>query len=316
MNFIQISFPLKAIHTEIPMDQIELALENSGALAITFQDDADQPILEPGVGETPLWEAVLIKAIYPNETDCIKLLSKINEFFPEMDLSMIHFELVQHQAWERVWMENFKPLCFGEKFWIIPSHLSENLSNNLSDLSRPIDTKYSIILDPGLAFGTGTHPTTAMCLDYLATNDCEDKMIMDFGCGSGILALAALKLGAKKVIAIDNDPQALIATKENAEKNNLYSEKLLILNTLDLDQLNQKNPGVLPVDLLVANILAAPLINLAQSFASWVKPKGKIVLSGILKNQQASIEKAYAPYFTHLDLRTQEDWIRIDGVKK
>ena len=134
MNFIQISFPLKAIHTEIPMDQIELALENSGALAITFQDDADQPILEPGVGETPLWEAVLIKAIYPNETDCIKLLSKINEFFPEMDLSMIHFELVQHQAWERVWMENFKPLCFGEKFWIIPSHLSENLSNNLSDL--------------------------------------------------------------------------------------------------------------------------------------------------------------------------------------
>jgi len=294
MSFIQISFPINSQEAEIS----EEVLNNLGALAVMFEDAQDQPILEPGVGETPLWSEAVIKALFPESADCMDLLAGLAEDLPLLDLELINFELIKDQAWERAWMIDFKPMSFGKNknFWIVPSNIP-----------APED-HLAIILDPGLAFGTGTHPTTKMCLDYLADIDCKNKIMMDFGCGSGILALAALKLGAKKLIAIDNDPQALIATKDNAERNNLYSQDLIILNHLDFPKD--------PVDILIANILAAPLVQLAELFSSLVKPKGLIALSGILNTQTQDILKAYEAYFEDLKLCIEGDWVRVDGKRK
>ncbi len=291
-NFIQISFEIHAQEAQIS----EEVLNSLGALAVSFEDAKDQPILEPGVGETPLWSEAVIKSLFPEETDCMVVLAGLSEGLPLLNLESVNFELLADQAWERAWMIDFKPMCFGKKFWIYPSNI-------------PVPADHlALVLDPGLAFGTGTHPTTSMCLDYLASIDCKDKIIMDFGCGSGILALAALKLGAQKVIAIDNDPQALIATKDNAERNNLYSENLIILDSINIPKT--------PVDILLANILAAPLVNFAPLFSRLVKPQGAIALSGILQNQTQEIIDAYAPYFEFFDMRTLGDWVRIDAKRK
>lgn len=292
MSFIQISFPIHSEHAEISED----VLNSLGALAVMFEDAQDQPILEPGVGETPLWTEAVIKALFPEDADCMVILSGLAQDLPLLNIESVNFELLKDQAWERAWMIDFKPMCFGHKLWIYPSNI-------------PVEPHHlALVLDPGLAFGTGTHPTTRMCLDYLAAVKCKDRDIMDFGCGSGILALAALKLGARKVIAIDNDPQALVATKDNAERNNLYSEKLIILNSLDIPKE--------PVDLLIANILAAPLVNLATLFSKLVKPRGAIALSGILKNQTKEILNAYEPYFQFFDVRVEGDWVRVDAKRK
>ena len=292
MNFIQLSFPIEAAESEIS----EEALHTSGALAISLQDAKDQPLLEPGVGETPIWDHAIIKALYPEETDCLNLLSGLAESLPLLDLTKVQFELVKDQAWERAWMIDFRPMCFGKKLWIYPSNI-------------PVAADHlALILDPGLAFGTGTHPTTAMCLTYLASVDCRGKTIIDFGCGSGILALAALKLGAKEVFALDNDPQALVATRENAKRNNLLKDNLIILDSFQIPKIT--------ADILIANILAGPLVNLAQQFASLIKPKGSIALSGILKDQAKKVKKAYEPYFEYFDMREEGDWIRIDAKRK
>ncbi len=313
MSFIQISFPIHSQEAEISED----VLNSLGALAVMFEDAQDQPILEPGVGETPLWNEAVIKALFPEETDCMSLLAGLAEGLPLLDLELINFELLKDQAWERAWMIDFKPMSFGKNknFWIVPSNIQ-----------APED-HLAIILDPGLAFGTGTHPTTKMCLDYLADIDCKNKIIIDFGCGSGILALAALKLGAQKLIAIDNDPQALIATQDNAERNNLLSENLLILNSADIVsplagdtglkmKLGEREAALAAVDILIANILAAPLVQLAELFSSLVKPKGLIALSGILNTQTQDILKAYEPYFEDLKICTEGDWVRVDGKRK
>jgi len=293
MNFIQVSFPIQSQEA----DASEQALSLSGALAVTLQDAQDQPLLEPGVGETPIWDEAIIKALYPEETDCLSLISKLADSLPSLNLETIQFELIKDQPWERAWMIDFKPLCFGKNFWIYPSNI-------------PVKPHHlALVLDPGLAFGTGTHPTTAMCLEYLATHPCDNKTLIDFGCGSGILALAALKLGASEVIALDNDPQALTATLENAKRNNLLdNHQLKVLDSLHTPKIQ--------VDILIANILAGPLVNLAIQFSNLVKPQGRIVLSGILKNQANKIKRAYESYFESFDTQIEGDWVRIDAIRK
>ncbi len=296
MNFIQISFSIFSDQAE----NTEEALIDSGALSITFQDAQDQPILEPGVGETPLWNEVVVKALYAEESDCLDIFAALADTLPLLDLEEIQVELIKNQAWERAWMEDFKPMCFGEKLWIYPSNI-------------PVPKDHlAIILDPGLAFGTGTHPTTAMCLTYLAKTNCQEKTVLDFGCGSGILAIAALKLGAQKAIGIDNDPQALIATRDNANRNQINPEDLLILDS----KKSYSEPYSEPVDILIANILAEPLINLASQFANLLKSQGSLALSGILKNQALLVQKAYEPYFENFKISTQDDWVCLDARRK
>lgn len=291
MNFIQISFPIFSQQADLT----EAGLLETGALAVCFEDAQDQPVLEPAVGETPLWDQIIIKAIYPENTDCLALFSQLAESLDFIDLETVQFEKIPEKIWERVWMDEFKPKCFGEKLWVYPSNFK-----------IPGD-HLALILDPGLAFGTGTHPTTAMCLTYLAQTNCQDKIILDFGCGSGILAIAALKLGAQKAIGIDNDPQALIATRDNADRNQINLEKLSVLDVTEA--------YTTPVDILVANILAAPLIERASQFAALLKPKGQLALSGILRSQAELVRQAYEPYFENFKTIFQDDWVCIQAEK-
>src|SRR5690606_6541310 len=201
----------------------EHALEDVGALAVTLLDaDAgttdEQAILEPGVGETPLWEEIALSALFPHDADGLLLLAALDAFDPGLDWSAASFRQVADQDWERAWMDQYAPLRFGARTWIVP------WNHDLPDAARAGDAAV-VRLDPGLAFGSGTHPTTALCLQWLdalgAQGDLRDATVLDFGCGSGILALAALALGAAGADAVDNDPQALLATRDNAQRNGL-----------------------------------------------------------------------------------------------
>jgi ribosomal protein L11 methyltransferase len=266
-----------------------------GAVAITMQDAADEPILEPALNTTPLWSHTEITALFPQKTDT----NKVVEFLKtQITTELIYqIDLLEEQNWERAWLEHFKPMCFGKRLWICPS-----------TQTPPEPNAINIILDPGLAFGTGTHPTTALCLEWLDANDIENKTVIDYGCGSGILAIAALKLGAKEVWAIDYDVQALEATYENAKRNNTELDKLHILLPEQLPQIT--------TDILLANILANPLIELAPHFLSLLKSNGQIVLSGILENQAEDVTRTYQDNFQNLSVTTRDEWVRISAVKK
>lgn len=274
---------------------IEAAVMESGAYSVTYQDAKDQPILEPGVGETPLWNKVQIVGLYPAEADIEQAISVIKHQLGDDNIPVMTVEDLPEQDWTRTWMEDFKPMCFGDKFWVYPS-----------TEEAPAD-QVSMILDPGLAFGTGTHPTTAMCLSYLAEHDLSGQTIIDYGCGSGILAIAALKLGAVKAYCVDNDPQALQATLDNAERNQIPTEQIVVLSPSEVPNIR--------VDLLIANILAGPLGDLAERFSYLVKTNGKITLSGILAEQGEGLREHYGQFFTMNESTQEGDWIRLDGHK-
>ncbi|MSP53851.1 MAG: 50S ribosomal protein L11 methyltransferase [Gammaproteobacteria bacterium] len=285
------------LHLLIPSEQTELfenALLGLGALSITLQDAQDEPIFEPELGTTPLWSQTKLTALFDLETDLKKVIAELAEQFPDSAL-VYELEHIADQVWERAWLKYFKPLQFGERLWICPSGY---------DLPDP--KAVNIMLDPGLAFGTGTHPTTALCLEWLATHEVHNKTMMDYGCGSGILAIAAMKLGARECWAIDHDPQALQATSDNAQRNQISKRLLHLGHTTDV-------PPGLEVDILVANILAQPLIDLVEVFAHYVKPNGHIILSGILVEQAELIKTAYAPFCSMLTVVQNGDWLRIDG---
>ena len=294
--------------SESDQPRYENALEDAGALAITLLDaDADtqeeHAILEPGVGETPLWHALVLTALFPAGTDALGLLAALETFDPALDWSTAGFRTVDDQDWERAWMDQYVPLRFGARTFIVP------WNQDLPKDSKNADAAV-VRLDPGLAFGSGTHPTTALCLRWLddlaGAGKLQGATVLDFGCGSGILALAALKLGAAAAVGVDNDPQALVSTFDNAERNDVGA-RLAVYSPQD------EPATTYPV--VVANILASALDALAELLASRVAPGGRIALSGILHGQEPELLARYAPWFSELVATRDGDWMRIDGVR-
>lgn len=288
MPWTQISFQATRDLTELLSEALSLA----GALSVTLQDAKDQPLLEPGVGETPIWDQVVVTGLFKSDINNQDILEKIRQQLPGAQLPPHNISQLEDKAWEREWMKEFHPMRFGQRTWICPSWLP-----------TPDPDAVNILLDPGLAFGTGTHPTTALCLEWLDQNIQGGETVIDFGCGSGILAIAAAKLGATTVWAIDNDPQALIATGNNAQSNGVQS----VIKCVDA-----KQPPDVEVDVLLANILANPLISLETLFANLLKPGAVAILSGILIEQQDQIVEAYSKEFTLENCTNQEDWCRLD----
>ena len=298
MSWLQLSLTIAA---ELQA-RVEIALEDLGALSITLQDaDADTPderaIFEPGVGETPLWSDVVLQALFAAGTDRVGLVQALTELVPPLSPDQVTWSEIGDQDWTRAWMDQFQPMRFGRRLWIYPWN-SEPPAESTDAIVR---------LDPGLAFGTGTHPTTALCLEWLDATDLDGKTVIDFGCGSGVLAIAALKLGAVHVTGIDNDAQALTASRDNAQRNGV--SELMDLYT----------PDALPpftADLLVANILAGPLHDLAPQFAAHLPARGALALSGILAGQETELLARYGEWFDELQVATRGDWVRISGRRR
>lgn len=277
-------------------ETIESALTELGSAAVTMQDAADQPLFEPQLGTTPLWDHTEITGLFPANTNTDELVLALQQQLGESALPHWKSEILEDQDWSRTWLERFKPMQFGKKLWICPSAYEP-----------PDPGGVNIYLDPGLAFGTGTHPTTDMCLQWLDAHPPADLDVIDYGCGSGVLALAAGKLGASHIRAIDNDPQALIATRDNSANNQL-SDRIEIY-------LPGQHP-IEPCDLLLANILAGPLSELAPTLTALLKPGGHLVLSGLLDSQAEATMAAYLPGVTLEIYQQKEEWICLHGQRK
>ncbi|MEH6565014.1 MAG: 50S ribosomal protein L11 methyltransferase [Halopseudomonas sp.] len=277
-------------------ESLEDKLLELGAVSVTFMDAEDQPIFEPDLGTTPLWSNTHLLALFESDTDGPALLQHLQLLW-QGELPQHELEQIEDQDWERSWMDNFHPMRFGERLWIVPSWHA-----------APEPNAVNLLLDPGLAFGTGTHPTTALCLQWLDGQQLEGKQVIDFGCGSGILAIAALLLGAPHAVGTDIDVQALEASRDNAQRNQIADERF------DL-YLPEKMPQQ-PADVVVANILAGPLVSLAPQLASLVLPRGLIALSGILAEQTDDILAAYEPWFTLDPVAEQDGWIRVSGRRR
>ncbi|MEQ9545300.1 MAG: 50S ribosomal protein L11 methyltransferase [Marinobacter sp.] len=293
MPWIQLQIPADPDNA----DQLEDLLMEMGAEAVSMEDAADQPLYEPDPGTTPLWHQTSVTGLFDSERDIDQLCAAVSDAWhqqTQQSLPEIAVSLVEDKDWERAWMDDFQPLQFGERLWIVPSWHD-----------APDPDAANLMLDPGLAFGTGTHPTTALCLQWLDGQDVQDKQVIDYGCGSGILGLAALLLGADHVIGVDTDPQALEASRDNAQRNGVENRRL------DL-YLPEHEPDT-QADIMLANILAQPLISLAPHLAARVKPGGDLVLSGILANQAREVMEAYEPWFVMDEPEQQEEWIRLTG---
>ncbi len=283
----------------------ERALTDVGALSVTLLDPrADTPneqaILEPGVGEMPLWADCLVVALFDDEVPRDALLAALEAADPGLDLGSASFREVADQDWVRAWLDQFQPMAFGRRTWIVP------WDHALPDGADRPDAAV-VRLDPGLAFGSGTHATTALCLEWLDGLDLAGKTVLDFGCGSGILALAALKLGAARAVGVDNDPQAILATTDNALRNGVADRMAVFLPP-------EEPVATYPV--VVANILAVALDALAEALAARVAPGGVIALSGILKGQDEALVERYAAWFDELVVAQREDWVRITGRRR
>lgn len=275
---------VKPCHRDDVQIQSEI-LESTHALSITLTDQHDDAILEPELGTTPLWPHVVISALFDAEADAQLATAQLSLRFPHQ-IYAIH--PLPSQDWERTAIADLKPQRFGHRLWICPSWMV-----------NPKPNAVSLILDPGLAFGTGTHPTTALCLTWLEQADLTNQTLIDFGCGSGILGLAALKLGALHVDAVDIDEQALQATQSNAFINQLSEKDLSI---------HAPNQLTTPVDILIANILLSPLKTLKNRFHQLIKPKGTLVVSGLLDHQMEELIKTYQPDFTETTPVVKEGW--------
>ena len=280
MPYLQLSLPC----TEAQQPRVEHALEDMGALAVTLQDahlDAadEQAIFEPGVGEIPLWNEMTLTALFEEHTDALVLLAALEAFDPGLDWSQARFEKVEDQDWERAWLDQFQPMRFGERTWIVP------WDHDLPDEANVADAAI-VRLNPGLAFGSGTHPTTALCLQWLdglaSRWELQGREVLDFGCGSGILALAAMKLGAARAVDV---------------------------------HMPQDEP-VRSYPVVVANILATALDTLAETLAARVMKGGRLAMSGILSGQEDELLLRYAEWFDDLRVARQEDWVRIEGLRR
>lgn len=265
-----------------------------GANAVTMEDSADQPIFEPPLGSTPLWEHTTVVGLFSEDCEIALVLQQAALYLGTAPA--YHLDILEDQDWIRACMDQFQPLRFGERLWIVPSWHQP-----------PEPTAVNIELDPGLAFGTGTHPTTSLCLEWLDAHAPTDKDVLDYGCGSGILGIAALMLGARHAWGVDTDPQAITASHDNAEKNHIADRFELFLP--------EQTPAVV-ADLIVANILANPLIDLAEKLSGHVRSGGEIILSGILEAQGQSVLDAYSTWFDMQLGDTRDGWVRLEGTRK
>lgn len=277
-------------------EQLEEALLSAGALSVTLKDGGDEPLYEPDPLKPPLWSDTRMTALFAADAD----MDGVRAFLL-VSLGLKHLpdhtvEPLQDRDWVREWLKDFKPMRFGKRLWVCPT-----------GFTPPDPNAVNLLLDPGLAFGTGTHATTALCLEWLDGAELADCGVIDYGCGSGILAIAAARLGAKYVLAVDHDPQALTATRDNAQRNGVEH------------RIRVSPPEALPdnhADVLLANILAGPLVKLAPLFARRLKAGGRLVLSGILETQEQELREAYAPHFSSFETTKREDWLRITAIRK
>ena len=273
-------------------ERLSELLGAAGAVSVTFEDAADQPILEPLPGETDLWPHTQVSGLFEGGVDATRILDTLRSELGDPTLQATATP-VRDQDWQRAWMDRFQPLRFGRRLWVCPTWHRP-----------PQPDGVTVMLDPGLAFGTGTHPTTALCLEWLDAQDLHGKTLIDYGCGSGILAIAAAKLGASRIWAVDYDPQALTATAVNAAANQVD------------DRISVCAPEALPavtVDVVMANILYGPLLELTPRFARLVRAGGKLVLSGLLSEQAAALVEKYRTWFNMEPATSREEWVRLNG---
>jgi ribosomal protein L11 methyltransferase len=277
---------------------VEDALQQLGAVSVTMQDAEDEAVFQLEPGSTPLWSRTVVTGLFTEPVDRGRIESMLAgtpaQPLQADDLSM---ETLEDQDWERVWMDEFRPMRFGHRLWVCPSW------------SKPPEPDaVNIMLDPGLAFGTGTHPTTALCLEWIDGQQMQGARVIDYGCGSGILAIAAVLCGAAEVVGVDNDPQAITATASNRAMNGIAAERLQVY-------LPDQAPRA-PADFLLANILSGPLQELTPLLAALTKPGGRIVLSGVLSTQTEELLLSYAEFFEMNAPVIQDEWVRIDGVRR
>lgn len=290
MSWLQVRLALTPAQAETYED---LMLE-LGAVSVTFMDAEDQPIFEPDLGTTPLWSQTHLLALFEGDTDAAALEQRVQLLANGL---VYEVERLEDQEWERSWMDNFQPMCFGQRLWIVPSWHE-----------APEPEAVNLLLDPGLAFGTGTHPTTSLCLQWLDGEPVQGLQVLDFGCGSGILAIAALLLGAEHAVGTDIDVQALEASRENANRNGIDPARFPLYLPADL-------PGE-PADVVVANILAGPLVGLAEQITRLTRIGGRLALSGILAEQAEDVRAAYAGCFDLEPTATLDGWVRISGTRR
>jgi ribosomal protein L11 methyltransferase len=297
MPFLQLTLPVGSANPE----PFEDALLEAGAVSITLEDAADDPVLEPAPGTTPLWPTIKIKALFEATADRDDVMTRLHA--KELEWPTPQFDVIEDRLWEREWLKDFKPMRFGNRLWVCPDgQRPSELQPSVSSL-QPV----FLDLDPGLAFGTGTHPTTRLCLEWLDAAELRGVDVIDYGCGSGILAVAALKLGANSALAVDIDDQALIATQENASRNQVRDRLQVYL----VDSMPRAVAQV-----VLANILAEPLLELAEHLSSLVLPGGSIVLSGLLQAQADEVARRYAPWFDIAPVTLCDGWARLDGHRR
>ena len=292
MIWKQISFEVKKSETDL----VSEVLMGLGSVSITYADALDDAIYEPPVGQTPLWDNVKVNALFSSEVNQKSIETSISDI---CNIVVIDTVTLKDRVWEEECQKDFPSMRFGKRLWVCPSWDAESILSNDSIV---------IHMDPGLAFGTGTHQTTSLCLEYLDSNPPKNLHVIDFGCGTGILAIAAAKFGAKSVTAIDNDPQAVLSSKENVAKNKCE-------NTITtIHSINQGSDR--KCDLLIANILANPLVELEPLFSDLVHTNGMLLLSGILKEQVDRVVKCYSINFSNIEVANKGEWFRISGKRK
>jgi ribosomal protein L11 methyltransferase len=287
--FLQLTFDLGAADPEA----LESACFLAGALSVTLTDAADHPVLEPAPGATPLWPTVRLTALLADQP--LERVETMLNAFLDAPLPRFRVERVADRPWEREWLKDFQPMRFGARLWVSPH------GDSVADPGAVV-----VWLDPGLAFGTGSHPSTALCLEWLDGAALDGLEVIDYGCGSGILSIAAVALGARRVLAVDLDPQALLATRENASRNRV-ADRIVV---------REPEGKLEPADVLVANILSDPLIALAPRFATLVHPGGRIVLAGLIGAQAGLVTLAYQPWFDIRPFKALDDWVCLEGVRR
>ncbi|MFW2095974.1 50S ribosomal protein L11 methyltransferase [Acinetobacter sp. ULE_I057] len=298
MKWLQIHITVE----QAQVDFTETLLSSLGAVSVTLDDAENQDLLEPLPGETPLWNKVIVTGIYAQEEGEDIDVTALETFIrTQLPTEPMRSEFLEDQVWERSWMDYYEPIQIGEKYWIVPEWIEP-----------PEADAVNIKLDPGLAFGTGNHASTFLCLQWLGKTDVKDKVVIDYGCGSGILGVAALLLGAKKVYATDIDPQAVLATKQNAELNGVLENLYVGLpEEFNAEFKNQQ------ADILVANILAGPLMSLAEEFSTLIKSEGEFALAGVIEEQVTDVSSIYSEFFDIVEVKKREEtWCRISGSRK
>jgi ribosomal protein L11 methyltransferase len=291
MPFLELTLELQGLSPELA----EAAAFGGGALSVTLTDTRDDAVLEPKPGEVRLWPATRLQALFADGTDSAMLRAALAQQLG-IAPARIQPRVIEDRLWEREWLKDFHAMRFGARLWVCPHH---ELSTDPAAVV--------VLLDPGLAFGTGTHATTAMCLTWLDAHAPVGARVIDFGCGSGILAIAALKLGAGQAWCHDIDPQALLATQENAQANGVADATAICSTVAQLPA---------DVDVLLANILSGPLCELAPLFAALVRPGGQVILSGLMQHQEAEVTAAYDAWFDTTPFAAREGWVALNAVRR